>query len=269
MEGFSMSCLLVRTTVWRGGESCDNARARGQSIVPEGIFLSYWLITLLGNPLPWNLSASASRICHKICGTRRTWKGHRDAKMARSTSKGVQEHDRVQTRACCFCSLHHTGKILPPKENSKPNHALCNQDPTHQQPHLEHHARELQQEGQKKQKVIEGVSTFCHLQGLNDQEAMNVLTQVFKGVITADQMRIMIYKLKQEQRCFKAAIDYIRNKLEIHNVSFRSWLLSCRYEIWMTWHWMPSLICQRQLCRATPKSSHESTQSSTTQWPRT
>jgi len=73
--------------------------------------------------------------------------------------------------------------------------------------------------GKKKQKVIEGVSTFCHLQGLNDQEATNVLTQVFNGVITADQMRQMIYKLKQEQRCFKAAVEYIRNKLELNNVS--------------------------------------------------
>ena len=269
MEGFSMSCLSVRTTVWGGGESCDNARARGQSIVPEGIFLSYWLITLLGNPLPWNLSASASRICHKICGTRRTWKGHRNARWPKVPPKGYKNMTEYKQELAAFVLSIIPEKYSHPKKTaSQIMHFATRIRPTNNLIWNIMRGND-NKKGKKKQKVIEGVSTFCHLQGLNDQEAMNVLTQVFKGVITADQMRIMIYKLKQEQRCFKAAIDFIRNKLEIHNVSFRSWLLSCRYEIWMTWHWMPSLICQRQLCRATPKSSHESTQSSTMQWPRT
>jgi hypothetical protein len=72
--------------------------------------------------------------------------------------------------------------------------------------------------GKKKQKVIEGVSTFCHLQGLSDQEALNVLTLVFNGEINADEMRIKIMKLKQEQRCFNAAMEYLQNQLELKNV---------------------------------------------------
>lgn len=72
--------------------------------------------------------------------------------------------------------------------------------------------------GKKKHKVIEGVSTFCHLQGLNDQECINVLTLVFNGEITADEMRTKIIKLKQEQRCFAASIQYIQDELSLLNV---------------------------------------------------
>lgn len=74
------------------------------------------------------------------------------------------------------------------------------------------------QKGKKKKKQVEGVSTFCHLQGLNDQDTLNVLEQVFKGTITADEMRLKIQRLKQEERCFKQSISYIQNRLAINNV---------------------------------------------------
>lgn len=72
--------------------------------------------------------------------------------------------------------------------------------------------------GRKTTKELDGVSTFCHLSGLGDQQVLSVLRQVFDGEITAEQMRVRVKKLKEEERCFNASMAYIKAQLAIHNV---------------------------------------------------
>lgn len=73
--------------------------------------------------------------------------------------------------------------------------------------------------GRGKAKQLDGVSTFCHLSGLGDSQVLSVLRQVFDGVITAEQMRVRVKKLKQEERCFEASMAYLKSQLAIHNVN--------------------------------------------------
>jgi hypothetical protein len=73
--------------------------------------------------------------------------------------------------------------------------------------------------GKKTKKEIDGVSTFCHLQGVEDDDTYSMLMQVFIGEITLDQMRLRLQKLKGEKRCFRAACDFIHKELAVHNVS--------------------------------------------------
>ena len=179
---------------------------------------SVWFLYLIvGNPLQWNLQVGPQRIYLKIRRTRQWGECASKSEVAWRPSKNMTQY-RMQLADFVL-------SILPEKYTHKKKTA-------NQITYFATRIRPINnliwnimrghynKKGKKKHKVIEGVSTFCHLQGLNDQEAINVLTQVFKGVITADQMRLKIQKLKQEQRCFSAAIQYIQNNLEMHNVSF-------------------------------------------------
>jgi hypothetical protein len=110
--------------------------------------------------------------------------------------------------------------------------------------------------GKRTKKEIDGVSTFCHLQGVGD-DTHSMLNQVFIGEITLDQMRLRLQKLKGEKRCFRAAIDYIQKELAIHNVRCIIFYFICfRFVTLTTSHSMASSKFQRKSFHYIKNHSH-------------
>ena len=70
----------------------------------------------------------------------------------------------------------------------------------------------------KKKKEIDGVSTFCHLEGLDDQSTLDLLTNVFYGNITIDAMRQKAGDMKKKKRCFDQALEHAKELLAIKDV---------------------------------------------------
>ena len=85
----------------------------------------------------------------------------------------------------------------------------------------------------KTKKTVEGVSTFCHLEGLDDQSTLDLLTNVFYGNITLDTMKGQAKTMKQKRRCFKKALQIAVNYLAVHNVLFNFCHHDCRFEMWI------------------------------------
>ena len=70
----------------------------------------------------------------------------------------------------------------------------------------------------KTKKPIDGVSTLCHLEGLDDQSCIDLLANVHMGNITLDGMRAQAKIMKQKKRCFRHAMLIAKEQLQLRNV---------------------------------------------------